>query len=292
MLSPNCNYYLKKLKNISLADIVGVEFKYTYGIGKGAAHGDTFFHTSTSSVEVRNFPRIKLYETLKTAEYLKFNKFSFSILDNPSNRENAAGFDNVICKKTEEFEFEIEFDRPDIHRVVSPVGKGALIGFAWMLLVICCSGLIFVLAPMLFSGRMWGQSLTGKFLLSLIIVLSLFLLSMSLYMFVDYWKYVLGVRREKNTFQVQSFLPKDYPTIRLTDQFFSYERYGETKKLAWKSVVALQNTWGRTVVHTEANEKLPIPTYELISVLSNDIIVSNIIECAGLNKKGRNFWAK
>ena len=64
--------------------------------------------------------------------------------------------------------------------------------------------------------------------------------------------------------------------------------------IKWDAVTALENNLGRTILYTDDNQQFPIPSYDVISIFDNSMLVEKIIEFAGLaeDKTRKNFWSK
>ena len=71
-----------------------------------------------------------------------------------------------------------------------------------------------------------------------------------------------------------------------------YERCGIKHLIKWDAVTALENNPGRTILYTDDNQQFPLPSYAVISIFDNSLLVEKIIEFAGLaeDKTRKNFW--
>jgi len=282
MFFQNYTFYLEKLKNISLSDITKIELIYTYL----PRDGRSIFHTSADKIEFKG-RKGRFQELVAFARHLGFNKLAFYIFEDKA----FLGADKVVCEKTDDASaLEVTYYRPEAQRVSDPAGKSITLAVVAAILVTICIILLFIMLADLSEASNIG----GKAILLLTIALpGLLLCAMGQYL-VGYLKYFSGRRQEKRTFNVKNLSAEDYPEITITDKSFSYEKGGVETVLLWDSVLGLEHDWGRTLLYDNAGQAYPIPCYELISIISNKLLVASIIKYAGLVKdeKRSNYWAK
>jgi hypothetical protein len=101
-------------------------------------------------------------------------------------------------------------------------------------------------------------------------------------------------KKESQTFNAPELSAQLYPYIRLTEQELFYERYGAKHMISWDSVTAMENNPGRTILYTDDNQQFPIPSYDVISIFDNSLLVEKIVEFGGLVEDGsrKNYWIK
>lgn len=258
----------------AIADITKIEYGLTYAPnGRRFAPYFACFHNDDKA----EFPaaRTKWRDVTAFAQACGLNKLTFFFPHDAKEK--------IVYEKTNH-QIELIFNYPDRDRIVNRNSEPIVLLAIFLPIIIFLPILFFIVSTIKPNANVL------KFGLPIWVVLGACLL-------LILKGCIQGKRlrkKESQTFNATELSARLYPYIRLTEQELFYERCREKNMISWDSVTAMENNPGRTILYTDDSQQFPIPSYDVISIFDNSLLVEKIIEFAGLTgtKTMKNYWSR